>query len=699
MDEFLEKIWGINKLYIDQNLFFTASSEVASLILASNEKNFAKFITLESYANIFSSFDLGLQIYSVQALQVGFINAIKKHKISKFSTILNLEALKESGVISLDEFKYLFDFINSLQNDEASGGNLALNPAPAFHQKIDILNENASELLLLDSTLNEEVKTALNSANSSEFIISVTGVINAGKSSMLNAFLNQKILGTSNIPETANLTLLKFSKNPYAKVKFYNQKEMEILGFSEEFSKKFGAEFSEKEIAYDELLHYTSAKNEISKYVKMITLGIDNRILHDNILVVDTPGLDDSVVLREELTRGFMNRSDAIIHLMNAAQSSTKKDMSFIIDTLKNSKNSSLIVVLTHADMLSKSDLLESLKYTKKSIIEELESYEFSSDLIASVNYFCIDSLSGSGIDELKDYLYESFFGENSKKANLILKNYAKDLAILSGEIVKNFELELLNLVGDRSEILAQNEKINADLADLRANLSELNSKLLGIKDRFNYEADFSLLKSAGLSLKDRIILDIKYAKSNKQKPDLNRIKIIAKSGINDALIDIFRAFSWRISKDIESSKAILGGKFCDILDIKFDTQKFMNESFLELEFGEFDTNLTAIIAKNSNDLTTLSSNLDELFNSFFNALNLKEKFANITKTCTDEFLNSTKEIFKKEEKMLTEQEKFLKNSLENSDKNGANLAVEVENLREKIAKAKAIKQRIEGCC
>ncbi|MBR2157117.1 MAG: dynamin family protein, partial [Campylobacter sp.] len=82
--------------------------------------------------------------------------------------------------------------------------------------------------------------------------------------------------------------------------------------------------------------------------------------------IVDTPGLDDTVVLREELTKNFMYESDAIIHLMNASQSSTKKDMSFIVDTLKNSKNNSLMVVLTHADLLSDKDLTDALKIHSK---------------------------------------------------------------------------------------------------------------------------------------------------------------------------------------------------------------------------------------------------------------------------------------------------------------------------------------------
>ncbi len=42
---------------------------------------------------------------------------------------------------------------------------------------------------------------------------------------MLNALLGQEVLGTSVVPETANLTLIKYAQNPYAVVNFWNAKE------------------------------------------------------------------------------------------------------------------------------------------------------------------------------------------------------------------------------------------------------------------------------------------------------------------------------------------------------------------------------------------------------------------------------------------------------------------------------------------
>lgn len=694
MDEFLDQIWGLEKLYIDKNLEFLADAQTAALILSVNHANFAKFISVEIFREIFTKFNLKAQIYGVQALQVGIINAIKKHKISKFSVLLNLEILRQNEILTNAEFENLNKFLAEFQNENSENSEIIEAKNFAFHKNIESLNEIAYQLCEIspNETIKNDTQNCAKIANENEFTISVTGVINAGKSSMLNAFLGAKILGTSNIPETANLTLLKFSQSPFAKVKFYTPKELEILGFD--------GKFSDKEIAVNELINYTSAKNEISKFIKMIELGVKNEILENNITIVDTPGLDDAVVLREELTKNFMSKSDAIIHLMNAAQSSTKKDMSFITNTLKNSKNSALIVVLTHADMLSQSELFDALKYAQKSISEELKSYDFSEDLISNVSFFCIDSVSGRGINELKNHLFESFFGANSQKANMILKTYAKDLALNCDKLLDELNYEARNLLGDKDELKDENAKISAQIELLKQNLSELNAKLNEVEQKFSYSdfGEFSALKSAALIIKDRIISDLKYAKNHKQKADLSRLKIIAESGVNDAFIDIFRAFSQKISKDIENFRSILGAKFSALENFSFDTKKFIDESFEKPDFVSFDLKFSKLINENSSDLTKFSSAFDTFFDEFLNGLNLKENFAKIAKTCSQNFVLGVKKIFENEQNELNEKEKILNQALKNSGENSAQIAQNVEVLKEKIAKLTELRKRIEKC-
>ena len=75
------------------------------------------------------------------------------------------------------------------------------------HQKIlkDYIAKDfsylAPNLSLLESLLQK--------VQNQHFRIGITGVFSSGKSTLLNALLGEEILGTSTIPETANLTLFK----------------------------------------------------------------------------------------------------------------------------------------------------------------------------------------------------------------------------------------------------------------------------------------------------------------------------------------------------------------------------------------------------------------------------------------------------------------------------------------------------------
>lgn len=75
--------------------------------------------------------------------------------------------------------------------------------------------------------------------------------------------MNKKILGASNIPETANLSILTYSQDEYAKVCFWSTDELESMGLEPK-------KLEDKIVPIDELKSYTTAANEISKMVRRL---------------------------------------------------------------------------------------------------------------------------------------------------------------------------------------------------------------------------------------------------------------------------------------------------------------------------------------------------------------------------------------------------------------------------------------------
>ena len=184
-----------------------------------------------------------------------------------------------------------------------------------------------------ENTINELAQTN-DYLNNQKFSIGITGVMNAGKSTMLNALMGKEILGSAVVPETANLTVVKHNINEKAKVFYWNTQEWEKIekaalelesmrDYVNETHSIFGDELNsyvQKESRYDEidikdLSLYTSAEAEGKKcnLVKYVELGSNLDFLADGIEIVDTPGLDDPVIQREEITKEYISACDMML--------------------------------------------------------------------------------------------------------------------------------------------------------------------------------------------------------------------------------------------------------------------------------------------------------------------------------------------------------------------------------------------------
>lgn len=660
MDDFLDKTWGISKLYINSNFKKVADNEIATIILCVNASNFDRLIALNSFKTIFLNLNLELNQYSIQLMQIGILNAIVNLEIKKDEIQKNLEIVAKNEIIDFTQFKFINEFLSNLTllvKEEQ----IQISHDLTFHKNIATLNLIYEELKNFNyKNLENRLNLAYQNANNSKFFIAVTGVINAGKSSTLNALIGKKILGVSNIPETANLSIITYSKNEFAKVNFWDKVELSKMGLEIK-------ELKDIKITPNELKNYTTANNPISPYVKEVILGIDLDILKDGINIVDTPGLDDAVVLREELTKRYMQESDFTLHLMNASQSATKKDMSFICNTLKNGKSGGLIIVLTHIDKLNLDDLNEVLNYTKKSIEIELNEYGFDKALADEIKFFSVSAISGAGIKELRDYLYKSFFGQDSKKAGLIIDNYKKELLHIC-KLIKDETSYALRIMGlDAVNLEAKSLELELEIKNLNANLTDIKAQMDNIILALDYSNlnELSDLKSIASRINDRIINDVKYANTKKMKLNYERISVICESGFCDAFVDFFREFKQKISKDIESLANTMSLKLgikneeLKLLDIK----EYIDANLPKINYEELKLSLIFLIKKESN-IETLFHKITMLFDKFLLDLNLFKELKNLAVTCTKDFIEDMHIQINLIHDMLKTKENDLKNAL-----------------------------------
>jgi len=166
------------------------------------------------------------------------------------------------------------------------------------------------------------------------FHIAFVGTIKAGKSTLINALLGRNLASTSVTPETAVLTKFRSAKKDYVKVSFYTSDEWAQLWSSisnnaDVFKQEYAALHAEEKksewldhetitqtVGNDaleaEIERWTSSKHVEHYFVKEVEIGLSDFAMPEQIVFVDTPGLDDAVKYRSDVTRAYIDRANAV---------------------------------------------------------------------------------------------------------------------------------------------------------------------------------------------------------------------------------------------------------------------------------------------------------------------------------------------------------------------------------------------------
>jgi predicted GTPase len=394
---------------IDEEIF-----TIYALIISATRKNYDKYLPLTSFKTLCQQIKVKSpsNINELNHLQHNIVQSILSNKSKQNISVLHtsFEYLRSENIINKENYDKLISLFDYKELDIVDEEVLTSNKVDEELEKSSFkdLKSTIEELIsqlqsdITNEEISNEIKATKDYLNTQKFSIGITGVMNAGKSTMLNALMGREILGSAVVPETANLTIVKHNPTDNAKVYYWNSQEWDRIkksaeqlesmrDFVNETNKIFGDELKNyirpisrfDEVDINDLSSYTSAEASGKKcnLVKYVELGSKLDFLSDGIEIVDTPGLDDPVIQREEITKEYISQCDMMLHLMNVSQSATLKDVEFIIDALLYQNISKLLIVITRADTVSKEQLDEVIKYTKTSIEKQLRAQNKDSQL------------------------------------------------------------------------------------------------------------------------------------------------------------------------------------------------------------------------------------------------------------------------------------------------------------------------------
>lgn len=746
---------------------------IYALVLSANRKDYEKYLPLGSFVTLCRQINVKTptNISELNHLQHNIVESIKEHKSKIFVDVLHesFDYLKDTSILNHENYDKLISLFDHKELDVEN--------EIIVKEKIIDSDENKSSFKdlktsleniikeLKDKSTNETSKNEFdevsNYLNTQKFSIGITGVMNAGKSTMLNALMGKEVLGSAVVPETANLTIVKHNEKENAKVFYWNKAEWDRIeksanqlesmqDYVNETKKIFGDDlksYIKEESRYDEisindLSSYTSAEADGKKcnLVKYVELGSNLDFLRDGIEIVDTPGLDDPVIQREEITKEYISACDMMLHLMNVSQSATLKDVEFIIDALLYQNISKLLIVITRADTVSKEQLEEVINYTKSSIKRQLKSQNKDSQLdyiLKTIKFIPISgkmallhrtgkeqealdagfTLEDTGILEIESYLNETLFGSNSQKGELIIQSGKSQLikTIEKENSSLNYELKLLSKSKEELdlELIDFNKKKVVNERIFTAMKEDINFYK---KDSQNYIQSLETFVESELIdlqsiIKQRVISDVRYSfEKTKKRPENSRIKVIVETAIKDGIIDVIRDYRYKFIKKSQTIGEQCEQKYHDFgfsighKNDNFDARGFFQDDF---KAGFLTSNnevlinqITNAVSKSkANKLNELDREIENFIKNEFTSIeeNIKDKANKISNILIESFFSTLNAPLKTFEQKLIDDEKLLQNQISSFEKNDENRASLSIDIHKKIKKLDLIVENVKG--
>lgn len=210
--------------------------------------------------------------------------------------------------------------------------------------KIEQIKRVLSEKKLKDDIprdLTEELSSFLEQCANPEFHIALVGTIKAGKSTLINALLDCELASTCVTPETAALTKFRHADEDSVEITFYNQEEWgrlwksvqnatkksSLTVFMEDYKNLNADAVKDEWVGCDvkkvkcdgtdamksEIERWTSSRSPVHYFVKEVMVNLKDFDLPNGVVLVDTPGLDDVVDFRSDITRKYIDRANAVL--------------------------------------------------------------------------------------------------------------------------------------------------------------------------------------------------------------------------------------------------------------------------------------------------------------------------------------------------------------------------------------------------
>ena len=344
--------------------------------------------------------------------------------------------------------------------------------------------------------------------------LSIVGGFSQGKSTFVNKLIDQDLLPASFIPTTTVLTEIKYA--PLAKATFESKEQSEALELNKETLRRFTAEGDRKD----------------SKGLLKISLPVD--FLQNGLTIYDTPGVDDLLQDRANVTFMALDRSDFAIICISATKPLSMTEQAFIKSYLLEKKVPKLAILVNFMDQVDEDELEDQITYIKNkahNLFPEIECWTLYDQIPSNVgSQFdavgrdqIIQKILAWGSDPRLEQLrskrnFESisntlkaFYYESKNELDLLSSNLEETTENLKRN-KQQFQLESQDWIDLKNDFIAKSDVVITNIGE---DLQQFNQKLFNAElNSENFAANIrvelgNLANSIAKIIDERIKIDL----------------------------------------------------------------------------------------------------------------------------------------------------------------------------------------------
>lgn len=317
----------------------------------------------------------------------------------------------------------------------------------------------------------ESIKKMLSDVQSNSISVLVCGEFKRGKSSFINAFLNEDLCPTDDGIATSVVSIIKYGQNRKA-TRYYSSSSSKNL--------------KQEEIPFQNIEQYAKGSSVEIDNTIMLVIEVPSPKLENGLTLIDTPGVGGLDPRHLYLTLYVLPKADIVFFMMDAGEPLSSTELDFYKDKIiaYSKKN---IVLFNKADLKPKDEINQLIEDAKNKISEHCGVVPPTIIPVSSAHW---KMYNASGSEKMRQ---SSHCDEVTEVLDSIIPEYRKGLLASSKELLikalqdvlqnMQFQLNQMEKPNDEDAVLF-NEKLN-ELKKLQKDIvtptSELRRKISSI--------------------------------------------------------------------------------------------------------------------------------------------------------------------------------------------------------------------------